>query len=128
MRKLTLGLAALAFIPSATAHAIETPFFTSGDGTAWSLDKSSILPLGLREGTYQFWMTGVAPPIRQRRYKVRIYLDCRSKWSVASILAVMDGKGTTLSTTYKGWAAANWVKPDPAGPVVNAAKIVCPSS
>jgi hypothetical protein len=129
MRKLTFAFAALAGLSSASAEAAGTPFFTASDGTAWSLDKSSILPLKLREGIYQFWMTGVAPATRTvRQYKVRVYLDCRSKWSVASAIASIDANGTTLSTTYKGWAAENWKKPDPAGVIANAAKLVCPAA
>lgn len=125
---LFLGLAALAGAVSAPAAAAEAPFFTAADGTAWSLDRSTIQPLAVGPGTYQFWMTGTTannPQVRQ--YKVRIYLDCRSKWSVTSALAYIDPNGATIDTTYKGWGERNWVKPDPAGVIANAAKLVCPA-
>ena len=127
--RLAIGLAALAAALSAPAAAAEAPFFTAADGTAWSLEKSSILPLPLGAGTYQFWMTGTTAGNPQvRAYKVRVYLDCRSKWSVTSALAYVDPNGATIDTVYKGWAPRNWTKPDPAGVISNAAKLVCPAA
>jgi hypothetical protein len=127
MRKsLAFGSATFACLASAPLPAAETPIFTGSDGVAWSMDKDKVSPLAL-PGLVQYWMRGVAPAGGQvGSYQIRIYLDCRSRWSVTSALVTYDVQGAIIHSEYKGWATRNWVKPDPAGVIAHSVKLVCP--
>lgn len=135
MRKWIAACAALAGAAATAAwaeppHAADTPLLTAADGTSWYLEPSSVMPLALGQpGVYQFWISGDSPPSRTavRQWKVRIYLYCPAKWYIPSLVAGVDGTGTTVSKTTKGWAAPNWISAKTSEVVMKAATFVCPS-
>jgi hypothetical protein len=128
-RKSLIACAAMLCSAAANATTNQTQLITTADGTVWYLEDSSVMPLQLAQpGAIQFWLKSDNPAGQTvRHWGVRIYLYCPTRHHVASVVVGSDEAGKVLQFSTKGWAPANWTKPDSTGVIAAAAAKVCPT-